>query len=316
MTTNRNYAATLRLPSTSFPMRALASGNAACREADLETLARATGSVRGAEEAYRTLRNCFRWMLGCLAHFDGTLPDDEAVPALERHAAHALAVRSALNARDSGARAANLVETVRDDLMAFYFDVRKDALYCDGRDSARRLAALVFTELAFGTLASMAREAAPNLVEEAGSHFEPRLPPGFRLPAPPPGWDEVRKVRKAVLATLEGERAARTFNSSLDLHLDLFVEDRDLGRALAASGWSPAETLRVSEARTHSGRPGGRGVQATGMEGVWLALRPADGKRCARSYRFSHDVGSDPEFPDLSRRDAAAVREAAVQPAG
>jgi isoleucyl-tRNA synthetase len=37
--------------------------------------------------------------------------------------------------------------------------------------------------------------------------------------------------------------------------------------------------------------------------------RKATGQRCARSWRYTDDVGSDPEFPDLSARDAAAVRE-------
>jgi len=312
MTTNRNYAATLRLPSTQFPMRALASGNAAGREADLGNLMLGTGSARRAEDAYRTLRNCFRWMLGSLSHFDGVLPAGGSFPALDRHVSSVLAAR----AENGGARVETLVETAKDDLMAFYFDVRKDALYCDGKDSPRRLAALAVTELAFETLCGMARETVPHLVAEASGHFSPKLAPGFRPPPPPPGWEDVRRVRKAVLSLLDKQRAARSFNSSLDLHLDLFVEDPALARSLSESQWDTAETLCVSAARTYGGKPGGGRALPTWLDGVWVSLRPADGMRCARSYRFSTDTSSDPDFPGLSPRDAAAVRELGLQSAG
>ena len=51
------------------------------------------------------------------------------------------------------------------------------------------------------------------------------------------------------------------------------------------------------------------------MAGVGVVPKPAEGKKCARSWRITKDVGSDPEFPELSARDAAAVREFEAQQA-
>ena len=45
------------------------------------------------------------------------------------------------------------------------------------------------------------------------------------------------------------------------------------------------------------------------VAGVRVVPKPAEGVKCARSWRITNDVGSDPEFPELSTRDAKAVRE-------
>lgn len=315
-----DYTATLRLPKTDFAMRALASGNGGGRALDVESLERATGSRDEADSAYRSLRGCFRWMLGCLAHADGRLPKPDGVPPLERHAAQVLAERSEAHGRllagaQTGAVVRNLRCLARDDLMGFYFDVRKDVLYCDGKDSPRRLAALAFCEHAFRALARMAGAVAPNLAGEALGHFRP-LAGSMDFPPPLPGWPEVRTVRKAVLGLLDGERARRAFNSSLDLRLVLHVADPHLADALDGSGWNPAETLCVSQAETRADDPPQGCLRPAAARGFTMSLSLAEGRRCARSYRVTGDVGADPAFPLLSARDAKAVREAGVQAEG
>jgi isoleucyl-tRNA synthetase len=99
-------------------------------------------------ETYRKMRNTLRWMLGMASHFDGSqAPASESMPELERFVLHRLSeldaqVREAYAAFDFKRVVALLSSFMAADLSAFYFDVRKDALYCDAPSSWRRRAAL------------------------------------------------------------------------------------------------------------------------------------------------------------------------------
>src|SRR6202008_1475733 len=107
-------------------------------------------------EIYRKLRNTLRWMLGNLVHFR---PEDrvpvEAMPELERLMLHRLAeldaqVRQAYAEFDSKRTFAGPNQFMTVDLSAFYFDIRKDALYCDPISSVTRKACLTALDRVFG----------------------------------------------------------------------------------------------------------------------------------------------------------------------
>ncbi len=106
-------------------------------------------------ETYRKLRNTIRWMLGTLAHYDpARVVAYEDMPELERLMLHRLAeldaeVRDAYSRFDHKRVVARLSSFLNSDLSAFYFDIRKDALYCDPPSSAKRLAALEAIEQIF-----------------------------------------------------------------------------------------------------------------------------------------------------------------------
>ena len=106
-------------------------------------------------ETYRKLRNTIRWMLGSLAHFrDEDRIAPEKMPELERLMLHRLAeldelVRKAYAEFDYKRIFAALSHFMTTDLSAFYFDVRKDALYCDPISSQTRKAALTVIDQLF-----------------------------------------------------------------------------------------------------------------------------------------------------------------------
>jgi len=289
-----DYTHTLRLPRTDFPMRAVSGGadGEARLLSDLAGLQAGLGTQARAEVGYRSLRNAFRWMLGCLAH-GGAGDEPCEAPALERHVLSLLPEPGRMDAEA-------LCAFAREGLSAFYFDVRKDALYCDPASSGRRLACLETMRNAFHALAGAASEWTPNLVDEARAC----LPGWAAEPSSAPdswgettkGWDRVMQVRQAVNALLERARTRRELASSLEAAVTLHVPP-DMAEALAASGWQPEEVLVVSQAVVLPGRE------------FSVAWRPAEGLRCARSWRYSGDVGADPAFPDLSARDALAVAE-------
>ena len=110
-------------------------------------------------ETYRKMRNTLRWMLGMLGHYDPAAKVAHAdMPELERLMLHRLAeldpiIRKAYEAYDYKRVVAQLAQFMNTDLSAFYFDIRKDALYCDAPSSLRRRAALETIEQIFRAVA-------------------------------------------------------------------------------------------------------------------------------------------------------------------
>jgi isoleucyl-tRNA synthetase len=276
-------------------------------------------------ETYRKLRNTIRWMLGNLAHFrveDRVKP--AAMPELERLMLHRLAELDAEVRRHYADfdykrifAALNAFMTV--DLSAFYFDVRKDALYCDPYSSVTRKAALTVIEELFRCTVTWLAPMLPFTAEEAwlarygadaGSvHLElfPEVPQAWRDDRLAEKWRKVRQVRSVVTGGLEIERAGKRIGASLEaapvIHvadLDLFsaVVDVDLAEVCITSGATlvegegPPDAFRLDEVR-----------------GVAVVPARAEGRKCARSWKILASVGSDPAYPDVSPRDAQALRE-------
>src|SRR5882757_6271979 len=109
--------------------------------------------LKNTVETYRKLRNSIRWMLGTLAHLKpGDEVDPEDMPELERLMLHQLAgqaaiVRQAYAEFDYKTVVASLSAFMNTELSAFYFDIRKDTLYCDPPSSLARKAALTTIDI-------------------------------------------------------------------------------------------------------------------------------------------------------------------------
>jgi isoleucyl-tRNA synthetase len=276
-------------------------------------------------ETYRKLRNTVRWMLGNLAHFhsaDAVAP--AAMPQLERLMLHRLAeldalVREAYEAFDYKRIFAALNAFMTVDLSAFYFDVRKDALYCDPVSSLTRKACLTVLEHLFrctvAWLAPMlcftAEEAwlARHPSADGSVHLElfPAVPAAWRDDQLAEKWRKVRLVRRVVTGALEIERAAKRIGSSLEAAPVIHVADRDLLTALA--GVDMAEVAITSAASVVAGEGPASAFRLDEVPGVAVEPRRAEGKKCARSWKILPTVGSDPDYPDVSPRDAQALRE-------
>jgi isoleucyl-tRNA synthetase len=275
-------------------------------------------------ETYRKLRNTIRWMLGNLAHFraeDRIAP--AAMPQLERLMLHRLAeldalVREAYAAFDYKRIFAALNAFMTVDLSAFYFDVRKDALYCDPVSSLTRKACLSVLDHLFRCtvlwLAPMlcftAEEAWLARYPSAESvHLElfPPVPALWRDDEIAERWRKVRLVRRVVTGALEIERAAKRIGSSLEAAPVIHVSDRDLLAALA--GVDMAEVAITSAATVTEGEGPRDAFRLDEVPGVAVEPRRAEGRKCARSWKILSTVGSDPDYPDVSPRDAQALRE-------
>ncbi len=274
-------------------------------------------------DAYRKLRNTIRWMLGTLAHDAGEEVALTDMPELEQLMLHRLAeldelVRKGYDAFDFKRIAKSLLDFMVVDLSAFYFDVRKDALYCDAPSSVRRKASVVVVRHIFECVVKWLAPLLPFTTEEAWLELHagdrsvhltqfPDVPSAWRNEALAEKWRKVRTVRRVVTGALELERAKKTIGSSLEAAPRVFIADAELADAVADVDM--AEVAITSAISVVAGDGPADAFRLDEVKGVAVSFAPAPGTKCARSWRYTEDVGSDPEFPDVSARDAAALRE-------
>ncbi len=281
--------------------------------------------IKSSVDAYRKLRNTLRFMLGNLAHYDEELriaPED--MPELERYMLHRLAelddlVRGGYDAFDFKKVFHALYNFTTIDLSAFYFDIRKDTLYCEPYDSLKRRAALSVLDELFSCLTAWLAPILCFTMEEVwlsrypsknGSvHLRlfPDLPADWRDETLAERWAKVRKVRRVVTGALEIERREKRIGSSLEAAPAIFISDNALYDAAKSMDW--AEIAITSDATLKHGEGPADAYRFEEVAGVAVVPELALGRKCARSWKISPDVGSDPEFPDLSPRDAEAVRQ-------
>ncbi|HXN88402.1 MAG TPA: isoleucine--tRNA ligase, partial [Methylocella sp.] len=275
-------------------------------------------------ETYRKLRNTIRWMLGSLAHYDpANTTGFEAMGELERLMLHRLSeldgeIRDAYANFDYKRVVARLTAFLNSDLSAFYFDIRKDTLYCEPPSSEKRRAALEAIEQIFRCVTLWL---APVLVftsEEAwlarypgaiSVHLEafPKIPSAWRDDALAEKWEQIRAVRSVVTGALEIERAQKRIGSSLEAAPRVFVADTGLRAVLETIDF--AEVCITSNIVIEAGEGPIGAFRLSGTPGVAVLPALAEGRKCARSWKISPLVGGDPEYPDVSPRDARALRE-------
>jgi isoleucyl-tRNA synthetase len=286
--------------------------------------------IKANVESYRKLRNTLRFLLGNLAHDEPSLHVPYAeMPELERYMLSRLAelegqVRAGYAAFDFKRIFHALFNFCVNDLSAFYFDIRKDALYCDPYASRTRRAALTVLDTVFGALTAWLAPMLCFTMEEAwlnrfpedkGSvHLRqfPAIPAAWRDDALAEEWRKVRAVRRVVTGALEIERKERRIGSSLEAAPKVYVEDSDLRAAL--DGVDLAEIAITSGATLLPGSSPKDAFRLEEVPGVAVVFARAEGKKCARSWKILADVGADPEFPELSPRDAEAVRQFDARP--
>ncbi len=275
-------------------------------------------------ETYRKLRNTIRWMLGNLAHFSAEdrirLQD---MPELERLMLHRLAeldqlVRQAYADFDYKRIFAALNVFMTSDLSAFYFDIRKDALYCDPISSRARKACLTVLDQLFRTTVAWLAPILCFTAEEAwlahdpqatSVHLElfPDLPTDWRKDALAEKWRKVRNVRRVITGALELERASKRIGSSLEAAPVVYVADPELANLLLDIDL--AEVSITSAATLVEGEGPSNAFRLPDVPDVAVVPGLAEGRKCARSWKISQAVGSDPQFPDVTPRDAQALRE-------
>ncbi|WP_037499601.1 isoleucine--tRNA ligase [Sphingomonas jaspsi] len=252
--------------------------------------------LAGVADQYRKLRNTFRYLLGALDGFG----EDERIahgemPELERYMLSQLAaldarMRTAIDDFDFNDYTRALTDFCNNDLSAFFFDIRKDCLYCDSPADPKRRAYRTVLDTLFHALV---RYAAPVLVFTAEEVWGTRYPDGgsvhlleltevpadWRDEALEAKWAKLREAREAVTEAIEPLRRDKVIGSSLEAEVTLPLDgDADL----------LAELFIVSSVK----------------QGDTLAVAKTDKHKCGRCWRLLPEVTED---GDLCNRCESVV---------
>ncbi len=265
--------------------------------------------LKGVADSYRRLRNTMRYMLGALAGFSEAERVEPAdMPELERWVLHRLAeldaeVRAGYAAYDFQGVFQKLFAFCTTDLSAVYFDIRKDALYCDAADSLRRRACRTVMDILFHRLTTWL---APILVftmeevwlerfpgDQSSVHLVdfPETPEAWRDTSLAEKWAKIREARRMVTAALEVQRSAKVIGSSLEAAPTIYT-----GSELA----NVLQSIDFAEVCITSGVAYKIGVQAppeafsfAGQTNDLLVLfQAAPGQKCERCWKVLPDVGT------------------------
>ena len=209
-----------------------------------------------------------------------------------------------------------LIAFCQEELSALFFDVRRDALYCDMPSALRRRAARTVMDLVFERLTVWLAPLMPFTTEEAwATRFPdagpnalrvfPQTPAEWRNEAEAARWAKVQAVTAVVTGALEVERREKRIGAALEAAPVVHIADPELMAAF--EGLDPAEVFRTSQASLVAGEGPAGAFRLAEQSKVAVEPRKAEGRKCARSWRVLPEVGEDPRYPDLSLRDAEAV---------
>ncbi|MEH6402231.1 MAG: isoleucine--tRNA ligase [Sneathiella sp.] len=278
--------------------------------------------VQGQVDSYRRLRNTLRFILGNLADWDDAEKVEVSeMPELEQWILHRLSVldgqiRKSCKEYEFGRMFTAIQNFCTLELSAFYFDIRKDVLYCDGVNDTRRRAARTVLDQLFHCLTSWL---APILVftaeetwlsrfpgDESSVHLNqfPEIPENWQNEDLDKRWTQVRAFRRVVTGALEVERREKRIGSSLQAAPTVFVsnEFKSLLEDL------PLDDICITSGLTLSG--GNTPEDAFALDdvpGVAVVSALANGEKCERCWKTLDEVGTFVAHETLCGRCADVV---------
>jgi len=273
-------------------------------------------------DVYRRLRNTMRYLLGNLNEFDESEQVKAAdMPELERWVLHRLweldsLVRHGCGEYDFQRIFRELHDFCAVDLSAFYFDIRKDSLYCDAVTDLRRRAARTVLDELFSCLTAWLAPILCFTAEEAwlcrnpgdgeSVHLRtfPDVPSIWRNDELAAKWEKIRRIRRVVTGALELERAEKRIGSSLQAAPKVYVT-ADYREAL--EGLDLAEIAITSDAELIEGDVPEGAFTLDDIAGVGVMPTLADGGKCDRCWRILPEVGANADAPGTCGRCADAV---------
>ncbi|MEM1148886.1 MAG: class I tRNA ligase family protein, partial [Pseudomonadota bacterium] len=282
--------------------------------------------IKGAVENYRRLRNTLRYLLGALDSYttdQSVLPVE--MPSLENWVLHRLAelddvVRKAYQEHDFKRVMMALLNFCSVDLSAVYFDIRKDSLYCDAPSDLRRRSARTVMAAILERLLTWLAPIMPFTTEEAFSlsvfadradsvHLLqfPETPLDWKDDDLAARWEKIFRVRRVVTGAIEIERKEKRIGSSLEAAPTVFITDSELQQAY--QGEAPEDIFITSQAELVAGDGPANAFRLPEEASVAVLPGRASGVKCARSWKYFDPETADREFPDVTPRDAAAIRE-------
>ena len=268
--------------------------------------------LSGTSDAYRKLRNSFRYLLGALdGYSEVERVTPAAMPELERYVLHLLTtldaeLKEAAESFELNRYIRALTEFANNDLSAFFFDIRKDSLYCDAPGDPKRRAYRTVLDTLFHALV---RYAAPILCFTAEEVWSARYPDadsvhmlewpevdaGWRDEALWAKWQRLRAIRTAVTGAIEPLRREKFIGSSLEAEVTaLFYDPADLpllhstdfAEIAIVSAFEPCPGDRAAAAELGQ-------IPADSIEDVRIEVRKTENEKCGRCWRHLPEVTTE-----------------------
>lgn len=265
--------------------------------------------MKGAADAYRKIRNTMRFMLGNLQDFDESerLSVDE-MPELEQYMLHRLyeldaKVKKHTSEFDLTPLFQELYHFCLQDMSAFYFDIRKDSLYCDAKSDVRRRAARTVLDELFKCMTTWFAPILAFTCEEVwvsrygddatSVHLQQfrDIPANWQNEALVTKWDKIKEIRNEVTGAIEPYRRDKTIGSSLQAHVSVTVPDQ--------SYIDVVEGLDLMEIFITSGAD----IRVDG-DAIGVSVTVAGGEKCDRCWMVLPEVSTN---GDLCNRCSDAV---------
>ncbi|MCW1918647.1 isoleucine--tRNA ligase [Rhodobacter sp. KR11] len=277
--------------------------------------------LKGVADSYRRLRNTMRYMLGALQGFETSERVAASdMPELEQWVLHRLSeldeqVRAGYQAYDFQGVFQKLFTFATTDLSAFYFDIRKDALYCDAPSSLTRRACRTVLEALYDRLTTWM---APILVftteevwlcrhpgADSSVHLQdlPETPASWRNEALAAKWEGIRQVRRTVTGALEVQRTAKVIGASLEAAPVVHVTDTAILAALKSVNF--ADLCITSGLQLTADPEPPEAFRLPEIPGVGVVFEHAPGQKCQRCWKVLPDVGTHKHPGTCARCDAA-----------
>ncbi|WP_331255432.1 isoleucine--tRNA ligase [Candidatus Bealeia paramacronuclearis] len=274
------------------------------------------------EDIYRRYRNTFRYLLGAL---EGYIPpssfDASSLPTLEKWVLHRLKeidlkVRESTFAYDFLGLYSEIHHFCSVDLSAFYFDIRKDALYCDDPEGALRQGVLWTFDQIFESLIRWLAPVISFTAEEAWHVRHPHIETSIHeelFTELPQSWLNpelsgklaiFREARRVLTGALEIARNEKMIGSSLAAHVDVYLDESWKEKLQDAD---MAELSIVSSLTFHVQNIPSNAFQLEEVKGIHVVVSPASGEKCARCWKVLPEVGKSQNHPNLCQRCEEAV---------
>lgn len=259
-------------------------------------------------DIYRKIRNMFRYLLGNLSEFKAeNLVDHAQLEPLEKWVLHQLVrlenvIEKHILNFDFHEIFKELYQFCINDLSAFYFDIRKDRLYCDQLDSLSRHGTQTVLYHVFHYLSKWLAPILTFTMEEAWCTLYPesifletfqKTPSSWKQPHLEESFDTLRAIRRVVTGALEEKRAAGMIRSSLEAHVDIYVGPKDTS---LFQNIHMADFVITSEVRLVFEVPPKESYQLEDVPHVGAIVHHATGEKCSRCWKVLEEVSTESQL--------------------
>ena len=264
--------------------------------------------LKAQSDSYRRIRNTFRYLIGNLEGFDEKEKINiEEFPELEKYILHRLwevdqIIQKCVKDFNFHLMFTTLLNFCSNDLSAFYFDIRKDSIYCDSFDSKKRRSARTLLNLIFDHLV---RWLAPSLsftCEEAWKakgntssiHLEDFLKASqdFKNNDIANKWNIIKNIRKVITGAIEKKRAEKLIGSSLEANVIIYVKE-DLKKTIEEINFDEIAITSSFQLLDYKNKKDYFALEE--IDDVAVTVEKTDGQKCERCWKYT-DILQDKQI--------------------